>query len=257
MIRKLLIVAAGGLVVSVACLAGATALVSHDLGAKGWNWSVVHDGDHVRFLKGAAAKPEPTLNKTLAWAGSDTLNLDLPADVDYSQGATASVTLSGPQALVDRVRIDGDRLYMAPGENAREGVDFTIGPDGVDAHKAEGTLKVAIVAPAVSSFELGGNGDLSLHGYNQPKLNIVLSGQGDVDATGTTGALKLILSGRGSADLSSLKAKDADINVSGDGDSDVNASGNAQVTVSGNGDVRFTTRPAVLNSNITGNGSVE
>ena len=73
MIRKLFLFSGGAFLVALVCLAGAAALVSDEVGTKGWNIGLIKDGDHVRIGKGEAGKPEPSTSKTIAWTGGDLL----------------------------------------------------------------------------------------------------------------------------------------------------------------------------------------
>ncbi len=256
MIKKLLIVAGGAAVVSAACLVSAAALIGHDLRTKEWNISMVKVGDHVHMVRGEAARPEQTTTQALTWPGGDRLAIDLPGEVTYTQGATASVSVSGPQSLVNRVRIDGGRLYLATGPEPEESIHLRLDHGHVDATGPDTQLRVTIVAPSVTSFAVSGSGGLSVHDYNQPALDIALNGSGAVDVDGHTTTLKLDQAGSGAIDLTSLEARDADVSLSGSGNAEVNAKGKAQVGISGSGTVALTAKPASLTTSISGSGTV-
>ena len=256
MIKNLLITAAGAFVVSLACIGGAAALIRHDIATTGWNLNLVKIGDHVHVVKGEAARPEQVANATLAWPGGNHLDVDLPGDVTYTQGATASVTVSGPKSLVDRVRIDGGRLYMIPGADPAESIHLSIDHGRVDATGPDTQLHVTMTAPSVTSFTVSGDGGLSVHDYNQPALDVTLSGSGAVDVDGHTNTLKLDQAGSGGVDLSSLVAQDADVSLSGSGSAEVHATGKAQIGISGSGTVALTAKPAALTTSIAGSGTV-
>ncbi len=256
MIKNLLITAGGAFVVSLACLTGAAALVGHDIRTKGWDLNLVKVGDHVHVVKGQAARPEKTITTALAWAGGNRLDVDLPGEVTYTPGAAASVTVSGPQSLVSRVRIDGGRLYLVPGDDPSESIHLTFDHGHFDATGPDTHLQVTIVAPAVTSFTVSGSGGLSVHDYDQPALDVALNGSGAVDVDGKTNALKLDQGGSGAVDLSSLTAQDADISLNGSGNAEVHATGKAQVGISGSGTVALTSKPATLTTSISGSGTV-
>ncbi len=256
MIKNLLITSAGAFVISVACLAGAAALVRHDLNGNGWDLSFTKVGDHVHMVKGEAAKPEQAGSATLAWPGGNRLAIDLPGHIVYSQGKDASVSVSGPQSLVNRVRIDGGRLYLATGPEPSESIHLSIHHNHVDATGPDSLLRVTIVAPAVTSFAVSGSSDLSVHDYDQPALDMALNGSGAVDVDGRTPSLRLEQAGSGAVDLTSLKAQDADVSLSGSGNAIIHASGKAQVGISGSGTVALTTKPVALTTSISGSGTV-
>ena len=256
MIKNLLITAAGAFVLSAACVTGAALLVRHDLKTSDWNLNLVKIGDHVHMVKGEATQAPPVANASLAWTGGDRLAIDIPGQVTYSQGATPSVSISGPKALVDRVRLDGGKLYLAPGADPVESIHLSLDHGRFDATGPDTQLRVTITAPKVTAFSVSGDSDLSIHDYAQAALDVTLDGDGDVDIDGHTDALKLDQSGSGATDLSSLDARDADISLSGSGNAEVHATGKAQVGISGSGTVALTAKPAALTTSISGSGTV-
>ena len=247
MIRVLVMIAVTGFFVSLVTLSVAVAiggpaiLESAAWGGWGPHWS--HHGDwdgwgwdsrHWDRGRGAETTRE------LTWTGGDTLDVDMPADVQYTQGPVAKVTVSGPARAVNDVEIEGGHLTW----NGRH-------------HRMHfGDLHVVVTAPAVTHFELSGSGELTIADYKQDALDVRISGNGDVKATGETGALKLSMSGSGDADLSGLKAKSADVDISGSGDVKVAPIESARVDVSGSGDVTLVTHPARLETHMSGSGDL-
>lgn len=257
MIRKLFAFSGIALIASLICIAGAAALIRHQVDTTGWTWAMVKDGNHMRYTNGADAKVEPNATKDLAWTGGDLLAIDFPADVVYTQGPVASVTISGPQSLLDRIKLDNGRLMRLDTVNAKETVRVSWTKDGWDTQSNDQGVKVIVTTPTVKRFELTSNANLRIRGYAQPTLDITLSGSGSLDAIGKTDTLKVNLSGYGNADLAALQARDADVTVSGSGDSTIYATGNVKVDISGRGNVDLAAKPAKLDTNISGSGSVD
>ena len=257
MIRKLFLFSGGAFLVALVCLAGAAALVSNQIGSTGWNIGLIKDGDHVRIGKGETAKPEPSTSKTLTWTGGDLLAVDLPADVVYTQGPAASVTVSGPQSLVNRINLDNGRLSISDGPDHKESFNFTWDKNGIASSTSHEGARITVTAPNVKRFEMTGSGDLDLRGYDQPSIDISIAGSGSVHAVGRTQALKLNVSGSGSADLAALETKDADVSVNGSGDATIHASGRAKIDISGSGNVDLATKPAKVDTTISGSGTVD
>ena len=107
MIRNLTIVAVASFVLALGCFAGAFALGGRDIVKHGWNfpadWNIeVNDGDdHVRIGRGSHDDGDngETTTRQVAWSGSDALQIDVPAEVIFTQaaaGAGASVKVTGP-----------------------------------------------------------------------------------------------------------------------------------------------------------------
>lgn len=235
MVRTLLIIAAASFVLMLAAFGGAAAIGGPRLWQDGWSIGF-EDGD-------SAQSSGPTTERTLEWTGGDTLAVDLPADVTFTQGDTPSVVISGPDALVQRVTLIDGRLSFPDG-----------GPHIVGRH-SDG-LQVTITAPNVSHFWFEGFGDLHLNAIDQDSLEIRADGAGGIEANGRAGDLRLVLDGAGSADLTALSVDNAEVVISGAGGAQVNASQSANVSIEGVGNVDLVQRPARLTQDVSGLGRV-
>lgn len=242
MIRNLLIIMASGLILAVVGLGGAFAVGGPALLTDGWAWTW-NDGerDWVRVRHDGRGEREADVTRTLQWTGGDRLILDAAADVVFTQGPTASVTVTGPAERVNRLRLENGRLFVDGGERWGGWRD---------------TVRVVITAPNVSTFELNGSQELALRAIDVPTLSIAISGSGEVEAQGRAQTLNLDVSGSGQADLTALTVTDADVDVSGSGEVDVGPTGRADIDISGSGDVDLTRRPASVQSNVSGSGDV-
>ncbi|KQY80497.1 GIN domain-containing protein [Brevundimonas sp. Root1423] len=262
MIRTLLIITGASLVLCVATLSGAAAIGGNELARHGWEWTFRdNDGeDHtIDFRRGEEGA---AVTRNLAWTGGERLEIDVPGEVTYVQGAEAGVRVTGPKAMVDRVRLIDGRLTIegdGSGPNTRS-VSVHVGTRRWDEDGnpigADGTLKITVTAPSINTFELTDSADLEIRNYDQPVLTLAVSGFGGVEATGRTDTVKLEISGSGEADLDSLTTRDAAVDISGFGDARVAATGKAEINVSGSGDVILTERPAELTQRVSGFGEV-
>jgi len=244
MIRTLLIITGASLVLCAASLGGAAAIGGNDLARHGWEWTFNDDGEEhtVHFDR---ADRGPRVSRTVAWNGSDRLDIRIPADVIYVQDEDASVEVSGVQSQVDHVRVVDGRIAFDDDEGR-----VTFG------WRNSPPLRITVRAPAVRTFSLSGSGDLSIREYDQPNLDVRIEGSGDVDAAGRTERVSLDIEGSGEADLAALETRDADIEISGSGEAAVGPTGEARITISGSGDVELTRRPASVTQSISGSGDV-
>lgn len=250
MIRVLILIAVTGFVLSVASLSGAFAIGGPDLLTRGsWAWAggSSWEGRHWGWDddEGSADARDqgPQTTRTLAWSGSDKLDIDLSADVRYVQAAgPATVVVTGPQRAVERVVVVGDsvRYERRHAHAGRRGPRLTI----------------VVTAPNITSFDLSGRNTLSIEGYKQDRLRVEVSGQGEVTASGEAGEVALELSGEGEADLSGLKTKGADVEISGDADATIAPTDWAKLEISGSGDVKLLTNPKQIETDISGSGRV-
>jgi hypothetical protein len=249
MIRTLLIIAAASLVACVLSIGGFLAVGGVDairngefeFGPRHWRTDSRHDHDGRQDRMRDAG---PTISRTLVWNGTDRLQVDLDADIAFSQSPTASVTLSGPRDLVDQVRLENGRLRMADG-----GTPFHFDHDGRD-------LRITISAPGVRQFALNGSARLEVADYDQPNLALSIAGSGEVQVRGKTQSAALDIAGSGEADLEDLTLAVARVSVAGSGDARLAPTDSADVKIAGSGDVTLQKRPPVLSSNISGSGDL-
>lgn len=245
MIRNLIVIAVASLVLTIACFAGVAALGGRELVEHGWTIpaEVFDDEENVRVSIGGDHDLGPDVTRDLAWPGGDRLQVDVPAEVVYTPGADAKVTVSGPGALVDRIVVEGGRLRFRDDETS-------------DLHFSRRRVRISVVAPDVTTFVLDGSQDLEFSGYDQPELAIEINGSGEVKGAGRTQALTLRIAGSGDAGLGALDARDADIDIAGSGNAEVSAKGAVRVSIAGSGDVELTAKPASLVSDIDGSGDL-
>lgn len=257
MIRTLFIIAGAALVLCAVTIGGALAIGGNDMARHGWAWTIQdEDGQNIRIERvksGGTDDLGPVVTRTLAWTGGDALVIDDSIDVEYVQGDQAGVVVTGPQGLAERVRLDNGRLSLGEGE---ERVVFGWDSGNLRARSERDELKVVVTAPSVVRFELNGSQRLSIAAYDQPTLTVALSGSGEVEATGRTDSLDLNVSGSGEVDLSGLTVRDADVSISGSGDVRVGPTGEADIAIAGSGDVDLTSRPARLNTSVSGSGEI-
>lgn len=251
MIRVLFMIAIAGFVLSVATLSAAVAIGGPDAIARGgwvlagkhwdsdWTWD--WDDDHGGHAASWSGETGPQTTRTLAWSGADSLDLDLAADVRYIQSpGPASVVVTGPQRIVERVIVRGDSIGYAHGAH----------------HPGYPKLTIVVRAPGISRFDISGRNTLAIEGYHQPQLRLDVSGDAEVTAAGEADEINLDLSGSGEADLAALKAKGAQVDISGAADAVIAPTEWAKLDISGMGDVQLLTNPPRLETDVSGAGKV-
>lgn len=253
MIRTLFIIAAAAFVLSLATIGGAAALGSRDLAGEGWSWTFVEGEDGIR-RGGRARDLGPDVTRSVAFEGGERLELDLGAEVTYVQGAENTVVITGPQAVIDRVRVQGSRIWV---EDGPERVTLRWENGSLNGWSDSERLSIVVTAPSVTAFDLEGSSDVKIRDYDQNALAIDLSGSGEVEVDGRATALELDISGSGEADLSRLALTDANVAIAGSGEARLGPTGRADVTISGSGDVELTRQPAILNQSVSGSGDID
>jgi hypothetical protein len=241
MIRVLVSIAIAGFFVSIVTLSIAVAIGGPSAitdSAWGWgnHWSWNGDfGSHRHH--GGWDGPQAT--KQVAWTGGDSLDIDVPADVTYTQApGPGKLTITGPQDALDALTVEGGHI----GFERR--------------HGHWGDLTIVMTAPAVTHFEMNGSGRLAIRDFKQDKLSLDLSGSADVTASGEARSVALSASGSSDTDLSGLKVADADVDLTGSGEAKLAPTGAVNVNISGSGDVTLLSRPSKLQSSVSGSGSI-
>lgn len=249
MIRALLMIAGAGFVLAAGSFAAAVAIGGPDAVARGgwnllshtggrWGSGEFHHHDHGR----PALEDGAQASRTLAWDGSEHLDVDLPADIRYIQTAgDGSVELKGDESLITRISLHEGHLRLE-GEGLR--------------HWQRHRLQVVVHAPNVSRFDLSGANTLTIEGYKQDKLTLDVSGAAEVTATGETQAVDIEISGTGDVDLARLKTRGAQVDISGSGGAIIAPTEWANLEISGMGDIRLLTRPPKLETDVSGAGRI-
>jgi hypothetical protein len=264
LIRNTLIVAGASFALAIGCFAGVAAIAGPEIMNNGWTFPlngndtvvVRENGKVIRSNAfGRGERVSPNIDRTFPWTGKDELRIDLPVDVVFVQGAEARIVASGPKALIDRLRVDGGHLSLADGYDGDQG-RVTINAFGVHFESDSSRVKITVIAPDVTKFDVRGSGDLDIRKYDHPAFAVSVSGSGDVEASGRTDAVAIDSSGSGYADLGELKARTAVADISGSGGGALFATTLARIDISGSGDLELRTEPKTVNSEISGSGEI-
>jgi hypothetical protein len=246
MVRLLLTVFFVGLVVSGACWAGVAAMggpdrnwsnfTRHDDGH--WTWNDDGDGGANRYSSTVGAVG----TRDIPWNGSSRLEVDFPAEIDYTQGPAAKVTATGPQNLINQITVN----------------DGVIDYDNRWAWKrrGEGGIHLTIQAPAVTRFELDGAAKMNISAYRQDSMDLEVNGAAKVNAQGQANKLHMELNGASSAEMGSLLNDDANVELNGASSVTMGPRLSARVEINGMGHVHLLTHPATMQQEINGLGSI-
>lgn len=255
MIRNLLIISGVGLVLATAGIGASLAMGGADLARHSWVW-IIQDNDkgglNIRRTQDEAIVENIT--RQMAWDGTERLSISLPGEVLYVQDATApGMTITGPKSLVERVTfVNGQLMLNTTDESGTAYVGF--GKNGIRGWSD--SVKVTINAASAKAFELKGNSELQVRGYDQPTLDLLLTGSSEVEVMGRANAITLDASGNSSAELDELIGSDAIIRASGNANVKTAANGTVSIDASGNADVRLTRNVSSLRQTLSGEAEV-
>ncbi len=241
MIRTLILIAGVGFLLAFACLGGAAALGGTQLLEHGWVIRNAHftiDSDIDR-ANGAIDGGGPQETREIAWTGGHALNVEVPADLRFSQSAgPARLIVTGPKGTVDQLRLSGSDL------------DFDEKP--ADAQR----VTIIMTAPDVRHFTLEGDGVTSIAGFDQDKLDLEVNGDHQVTVQGRARAANVDVSGGGKADLGSLAVEEAHVEIDGSGHTTIAPSQKADLEITGDGEIVLASHPATVHSEVSGMGRI-
>ena len=255
MSRRLILIAASGLAISVASLSvvhsmtnnlpdEASAALTKFLASK--HVTVQFDDDQ-RFgacPSGATAEDASPSQRSLTWPSGETeLSVSIPAKVHYQPNAPRGVSATGRADTLAHLKIENGNITYDCSWTRKGRLDDMM-PD------------VTIGGAEIDTFSVSGIGKIDLADVHQPNLTVKISGTGSVDGTGAADRLDIDISGAGKIDLGALRAKTAKIHMSGAGEAKLAVIDDAEVHISGVGRVRWVETPVHVDSHISGVGSV-
>lgn len=234
MFRKLLIVFASGVILSIvafsaAWLVGGEKFRQEFHNNEGWEWNIGDDDDYTGPRKSRTFTVEPGTR----------LAMEVPVELSFTRGDKAEMIVSGPDKLVDRVVWEDGRLSIPGSVNMRHG------------------LKVKITAPEISGLDLDAPGDVTLVDMQQDQFRLKSEGAVNLDAAGKVRKITVSSEGAGNIDLEKLDVEDATVRMDGVGNVTIGATNLVDVTINGAGHLTLTRKPKTLRSQINGIGSVD
>ena len=237
MIRSLAIIAAAGFVLSLACFSAAIAVAGPEALMQGaWTW-----GGHSRNLTWERSDrlDGASVTRELAWTGGESLVIEVPADVTYTQApGPAKLTVTGLNGAVNDLVVEDGRIRRTSDRDWR------------------GRVSITMTAPDVKTFGVSGSGRLMIDDYDQDRLSVDVNGSGDVSVEGRARDVVVDIAGSGRADLGEVSASSARVEISGSGSAVVAPKDRAQLQVSGSGEIDLKSTPAQVESEVSGSGHI-
>jgi hypothetical protein len=180
----------------------------------------------------AVAGPE----RRLPWMGGDKIEVTTPVPLRLIAGDGSDVVLRGTPTAVAHLQLRGSRL--------------------VSCGRLDGPVEVTLPARALRRVRISGAGNVTLEKLDQRELELRISGSGQIEARGSVERVSAHISGSGDVRLGDVAMKRLDAKISGSGSIEAGPKDEADVTLSGAGRVRLLTRPASLNSKVSGSGRI-
>jgi len=170
------------------------------------------------------------------------LDVNCAGSVDVRMQEPESLEISGDDNLIPLIitEVKDDTLYIR----------------SIKKYAPREKLRIMISIPDLGKFVFAGAGDASISNIKNNRFEIVLSGAGDVKASGETKEAAITLSGAGDLDARNLLAKSAKANSTGVGSVDVYASEQLEAKSSGVGEINYFGSPKIVKKESSGIGSI-
>jgi len=172
----------------------------------------------------------------------DSISLSGSGDVIINQDGEESLTIETDDNVMQYItsEVRGGTLHLGFEELTSASptrLVFTVGVDDL------------------TGLSISGSGNIKADGIQTDRLDVGVSGSGDLELEGEATRQEIDISGSGKYRGGNLRSETADISVSGSGDVTVWATNSLDVSVSGSGSVGYYGSPAV-NSSTSGSGNV-
>jgi hypothetical protein len=214
------------------------------------------------------ANPQKTEDRHLS--GFNAVDVGGPFDVSITQGATESVKVEAPDEVMSHITTEVVNGVLKIYDKHSEGFHWS---DLFGHHKK---ILVYVTAKTVNSIVVSGSGDVAFRGgIHGDKMNIRVSGSGDVNGSLEVKSLEASISGSGDMKLSGhaetsairvsgsgdyraggLVTSNTAVHVNGSGDASVYASEKIEASVSGSGDIHYTGHPKNVSKSKSGSGDI-
>ncbi len=212
----------------------------------------------------AIALPAAAASESRSVSGFSRIELAAPVDLEVRPGkfgATLDMDPDFARHLTTEVQGDTLRIALAGRSSGMHGKQ-----------------RIRVTMPELRGVHVQGSGDADIAGFkDQEKVELRISGSGDVRFAGTAAGVAVAIEGsgdvvlaegqagslqariQGSGDLkaSGFKARNVSVAIDGSGDADLRVSGGAlSLSVNGSGDIRWTGEASAVSTATHGSGSI-
>ncbi len=116
--------------------------------------------------------------------------------------------------------------------------------------------KISIKTNKLTSFNISGNAKANISKVKEEKLNLTISGNGNVKGDGKIEELSITISGMGNVNFKEVKTKHSRLKVSGSGKADLYVEESLDANISGTGKANIWGNPSKVNKRINGIGKI-
>lgn len=173
-------------------------------------------------------------------------------EVELAGSADVEVTVGGEQKVV--VEADDNILPLVETNVVNGRLVIRIKPN--NSILTGFTVRVSITMPAMQAALLTGSGNLTVRDLTGEKVELTLSGSGNIVVDGKVTELTAELTGSGNIQCEDLDAEVVTAKLSGSGNINVNATRELDARLLGSGNIRYGGSPATVKETDSGSGEI-
>ncbi len=177
-------------------------------------------------------------------------NLDRFSSLDMSCAGSIQVRFQEPKNF--EIRGDDNILPLI----ITEVKDDTLYIRSSKEYEPKDKLEIILSLPDLKRCALGGAGQANLSNIKNKRVELILSGAGELIASGETEEAEITLSGAGQVDAKNLHAVSAKVNSTGVGSVDIYATGKLDAKTTGVGEINYYGSPKIVNKQAGGLGEI-
>ncbi|THU39872.1 DUF2807 domain-containing protein [Niastella caeni] len=208
----------------------------------------------------------PVVTETRQTASFEGLEVEIPADIYFTEAPDAKIELHAQQNILDEIEtpiINNTLQIRFRHSNTRiksnDGISIYVSGPNVRSLTVDGDGYLQVPAPFTPSdlhLEVNGSGSIRANNVTTSRLNASIDGSGSINVnSGNANATNLNIRGSGLLDVSGAMAKDGIANIKGSGNIRLFATATLDARITGSGTISYKGSPAVT-THVTGSGTV-
>ena len=170
------------------------------------------------------------------------IETNLGIDLKVEVGKAQSITITFDDNLIDFVRTESD------------GKTLTIDTD--ESFSTRNDVQVVITVPQLDLVNSEGSGTIDILNIDSKRFRAIISGSGELTATGKTDQLEIEINGSGDVRTDELTAREVNVVINGSGSAEVNAVETLEGEINGSGDILYIGKPDNVHSSVNGSGTI-
>lgn len=184
-------------------------------------------------------------------------------DVIIEQGSKNQLFIETDDNLMQfiEVKFENNQLILDATETiAPTKLKFYIMAPNINGIKINGAGDVLAKYPISSNdfkIDIKGSGDVRMNEIKFERLDINISGSGDVTLAGKASDSRISIVGSGDIKCKELEVKNCNAKIVGSGDIKINVVEGLNASITGSGDILYYGDPKVLTSSVSGSGEIK